>query len=112
MSSVGALLIVVSHTTTRLVAPRPVTYALGTVTFSLAFIRNMRAGGISVPVRATTFSSSRTSAGFESFSGSKWLNSGSMSTGTTSTVHTITGSEPTQNHSHQLRGNLRISITS
>src|SRR5664280_661113 len=43
-----------SHTTTRLVPPKPVTSAFNSVLFSLAFISNMRSGGMSIPPRWTT----------------------------------------------------------
>src|SRR4051812_36127207 len=100
MSSVGAILMVVSHTTTRFVAPIPVTYAFGTVSFSLAFIRYMRSGGMLVPVRATTRSRSFTSAGFVFVRGSKWLNMGSITTGITKTVMITKGIDPAQNSTH------------
>src|ERR1700753_1895218 len=100
--------IVVSHTTTRFEAPIPVTYAFGTVTFSLAFIRNIRSGGISIPPRATTFSSLATRAGFDCSSGSNLLNSGSTHTGYTNTPKTVAAIAGIQNQNHHRRGDLPI----
>ena len=61
---------VVSHTTTRFDAPNPVTYAFSSVDLALARIRNIRSGGIAMPLRATTCSSRATNAGSVPASGS------------------------------------------
>src|ERR1700760_538171 len=94
---------VVSQTTTLREDPKPVTYALELVYFSLAFIRNMRDGAMETPVLFTTRSSCSTSAGLVFASGSKWLNIGSITSGSTNTVSTCMGSETIQSQIHQCR---------
>src|ERR1035438_5761208 len=99
---------VVSQTTTRFDAPKPVTYAFSSVDFALAFIRNMRSGGIDNPPRVTTRSNCCTSAGFESASGSNLLNSGSKTYGAPQTEPIVTSTDGIQNQNHQRVGDLRI----
>src|ERR1035441_1179233 len=108
ISSGVALATVVSHTTTRFDAPKPVTYAFKVVTLALAFIRNMRSGGIAIPPRATTCSSRPTSAGSDFESGSNLLNSGSMTYGVRNTPAMVKATATIQNHSHQRVGDLRM----
>src|ERR1019366_4207410 len=99
---------VVSHTTTRLDAPKPVTYAFNSVDFALAFIRNIRCGGIEMPPRAATCSSCCTSAGSDCASGSNLLNSGSRTYGAAKTPTTTQAAAGIQNQNHQRVGALRM----
>src|SRR5258708_39448935 len=79
--------------TNRLLDPMPVTYAFNPLLFSLAFIRNMRSGGMLVPVFATTVSSLSTSAACVFVSGSNLLNSGSLISGSGNTRARMKGRE-------------------
>src|ERR1044071_4284296 len=63
------LAIVVSQTTTRFDLPMPATYAFTDLSFSLAFISNMRSGGIATPACPTIRCMSRARSGAASRSG-------------------------------------------
>src|SRR5690348_7494570 len=99
---------VVSHTTTRFEAPSPVTYASTAFVFSLAFIRNIRSGGIFIPARWTTCSSAVTNCGSLCCSGSNLLNIGSITSGERKITENKMGSAASQKYSHHLRGLRRI----
>src|SRR5450432_1611857 len=108
ISSGVDLATVVSQTTTRLEAPKPVTYALSVVDLALARIRNIRSGGIAMPLRATTCSNRWTSTGLVFASGSNLLNSGSMTYGVMKTPATTQIIAGIQNQNHQRDGDLRM----
>ena len=77
----------------------PLTYAFRPFVFSLAFIRNMRSGGIFVPVRATSFSRSATSPACSFASGSNLSKIGSRNgdPNTDSNINgTVTSQAPNQ----------------
>src|SRR5437763_12566530 len=103
---------VVSHKTSRLDGPNPVTYALRLVTFRLACMKNIRSGGRVTPLRATTLSNCATSAGSRCWRGSNLLNSGSIRMGEIKTPNSTPPIVGIQNHNHQCFGDLRITQNS
>src|SRR5262249_11302634 len=99
-----AFAIVVSHTTTRFEAPRPETYALTELYLVLAFIANMRSGGMGSPARTVTLSIACARSGCAGASGVNSKKSGSTASGVTKRRKTRTGGGASQNQSHQRRG--------
>ncbi len=71
-------------------------------------MENIRPGGRLMPLRATTFSNCWTRAGFDCWSGSNLLKSGSMRIGERKTPKRTAAMAGTQNQSHQRVGDLRI----